>query len=391
MGTRVRPDAELSDVLKRYYTDYTTLHKPTEAKQRIFEALQKCRTSALGGHVQQCERCGKTQISYNSCRNRHCPKCQVSNRERWIQARCDDLLPVGYFHVVFTIAHQLNAYCLEDPKYFYDALFECSRDTLMSFGYDTTHLGAQLGMIAVLHTWGQNLSLHPHVHLIVPAGGITEDNQWKRSRNGAKYLFPIQALARTFRGKFMERWLAWHRMKKRIIPLDLRRELYALNWVIYAKEPFGGPKDVIEYLGRYTHKVAISNHRLISVDDAGVKFHYTDYKDGNKRKQMHLSGTEFLRRYALHFLPAHFHRMRHYGFLSNRNKPKLKQLQLSMGVIRKKREKLSWQEFSRQHLNYDPELCKHCKTGRLVVIEVLMPRAPPARLSNLSSYRNQHF
>lgn len=391
MATVVRPVIELSDVLKRFYDSYQKAHQPNPYQRRIFTAISQCRTEALGGHVDQCTACGHQRNSYNSCRNRHCPKCQAGDSARWIEARQADLLPVRYFHVVFTLPEQLNVFCLEDPRYFYKSLFDSSVDTLLSFGHDHRHLGAQMGLIGVLHTWGQNLSLHPHVHFIVPAGGITETGHWKNARSKGTFLFPQKALAQVFKAKFLERWIHWHKQRKRKVPFDLRRQLYDMNWVVYAKQPFGGPEQVVEYLSRYTHKVAISNHRLKQLTEKEVIFQFKDYRNHSRTKLMQLSGEEFLRRFSMHFLPSGFHRMRHYGFLSNRNKGKLKRLQMQMGIPIKKAEKLNWKQFSIRHLNFDPDACPRCKTGRMTTISVINCRAPPKRESAKLSMISTQF
>jgi hypothetical protein len=377
MATAARPALELSDVLHLHYPRYLHEHRPAFGVRRMFGAIAACRTARLGGHVQQCTRCNHKRISYNSCRNRHCPKCQVTNRERWILARQADLLPVVYYHVVFTLPQELNAYCLRQSGYFYDALFTCSRDTMLQFGYDPKHLGAQLGMVSVLHTWGQTLALHPHVHMIVPAGGVTQSGHWKSSRGKGQYLFPAKALAKVFRAKYMEQWKRWHLLNKVVPDKGIQRLLYEKNWVVYCKQPFAGPQAVIEYLGRYTHKIALSNHRLSKVDEQGVCFRYKDYKTGGANKQMHLSGVEFLRRFALHVLPYGFHRMRHYGFLANRNKHKISMLQSSMKAVRPKAAALSWQAFCKQQLGFDLDACPHCKTATLVAVQTFAARPSP--------------
>ena len=262
-----KASVELSDIVQRYGKAFEQAHWPGIDQRRVLKAIAQCRTSALGGHIDQCSSCGKLRVSYNSCRNRHCPKCQGTNRERWIEQRESELLPIKYYHVVFTLPEELNRYCMHDPVYFYNSLFTCSRDTLMTLAWDTKHLGAKLGMVAILHTWGQTLSLHPHVHLIVTGGGETETGHWRQSRSKGKYLFPEKVMSQLFKGKFMEAWLNWHKQKRQPVDQATRTALYNKQWVVYCKLPFGGPQGVIEYLGRYTHKVAISNQRLVKVDE----------------------------------------------------------------------------------------------------------------------------
>ena len=342
--------------------------------RRTLSALQRCRSASLGGHVDRCDHCGHIRISYNSCRNRHCPKCQNTQREAWIENRKRDLLPVPYFHVVFTVPDKLNGLFKHHPVELYNLLFSCCWKTLSQFSF--TRLQAETGMVAVLHTWGQNLSLHPHLHCIIPGGGMDYKNMWKQvpvSANGKVFLFDVTSLSRVFRGKFMAGL-------QKIIPLqkDLIRSLYKTDLVVYAKEPFAGPEQVVEYLGRYTHKVAISNHRIIKINDDGVAFRWRDYRD-NREKIMQLSGTEFLRRFCQHILPRRFVRIRHYGLLSTSHRGDLRQLQSELGIIVPVgKEKKNWKEICRKHLNYDPDLCPHCGKGKMLTIERLLPgRSPP--------------
>jgi Putative transposase/Transposase zinc-binding domain len=371
----LRPAFELAQVIERFAKEFAEQHHPNAYLRRTLSALERCRTAALGGHVDRCDQCGHIRISYNSCRNRHCPKCQNTQREAWIENRKQDLLPVPYFHVVFTIPERLNKFFLADPAGIYNLLFECVWNTLAQFSYSRLH--AEMGMIAVLHTWGQNLTLHPHVHCIVPGGGLDYQGHWKQVRvsaSGKVFLFDVKCLSRVFRGKFMERL-------KKSLPLDksLVRELYKTDWVVYAKEPFGGAEQVVEYLGRYTHKVAISNHRIVTIGDDGVTFRWRDYKDGNKEKTMHLSGAEFLRRFCLHVLPARFVRIRHYGLLSTTKRDQLRKLQRSRGLfVSDVVEKKHWKDICREHLHYDPDLCPNCGKGKMITMERFFPeRSPP--------------
>jgi hypothetical protein len=372
-----RPVLELADVVRKFRDLFEDNHHPLKQHKRVLNAIDKCRTAALGGHVDACERCGHQRISYNSCRNRHCPKCQGTNRERWILQRQDDLLPVSYFHIVFTLPEQLNCYCLRFPKAMYNMLFEAGHDTLTKLGKDEKQLGATTGMISVLHTWGQNLSLHPHIHCIVPGGGISKAGHWKACRNKGKYLFPVKVMSAIFRGKFMELFKLFCKNENVDVPQQVIHSLYATAWVVYAKQPFMGPQQVIEYLGRYTHRIAISNHRIISICNTHVTFSYKDYKHGGKQSSMTLDGCEFLRRFCLHILPPGFRKIRHYGFLSNRAKPNLKLQQMKMGVSIIKKEKRSWQQITKQQLGFDVELCPQCKTGRMVTVHYFDAHAPP--------------
>lgn len=328
----------------------------------------------MGGHVDQCDQCGHIRISYNSCRNRHCPKCQNTQREAWIESRKQDLLPVPYFHVVFTVPDKLNELFLHHPVTLYNLLFASAWETIAQFGY--TKLQSETGMVAILHTWGQNLSLHPHLHCVVPGGGINFKGQWKQvktSVNGKVFLFRVENLSAVFRAKFISG------LQKQL-PQDQQfiRELKQTNWVVYAKEPFAGPEQVIEYLGRYTHKVAIGNHRLLNVDETGVRFRWRDYRD-NTEKVMTLTGDEFLRRFCQHILPRRFVRIRHYGLLSTARRQQLRELQLAFGIkVQEVKEKKHWKVLCREHLNYNPDLCPKCGKGNMVTIEILAgPRPPP--------------
>jgi predicted Zn-ribbon and HTH transcriptional regulator len=312
-----RPVHELAEIIRQYKTSFTAKHQPLLNHLSVLNALEKCRTAALGGHVDACDQCGHLRISYNSCRNRHCPKCQSTNKERWILARQQQLLPVSYFHVVFTLPQELNTWCMHYPKQTYDLLFAASQQTINAFANDQKHLGAMAGMISVLHTWGQNLSLHPHVHLIIPGGGIAASGCWKNAKSKGRYLFPVKAMSAVFKHKYMEGFLQLLKNENKSLDPSVRETLYNKSWIVYAKSPFGGPQQVIEYLGRYTHKVAISNHRIVSIENDKVSFSYKDYTDGSKQKIMTLEAAEFLRRFCLHILPPGFRKIRYYGFMAN--------------------------------------------------------------------------
>jgi hypothetical protein len=309
----------------------------------------------------------------------HCPKCQATNRERWIEARQQDLLPTTYFHVVFTLPHELNGYCQKHPKELYNILFSASKETIETFGNDAKHLGAQTGMVSILHTWGQNLSLHPHVHMIVPGCGITPAGYWKQAKTKGKYLFPIKAMSIVYKNKFMEKLKHFLQTEKQEMDVQLRKKLYNLNWIVCAKQPFGGPQQVIEYLGRYTHKIAISNHRIKDVSKGMVTFSYKDYAQGSQQKLMTLTGEEFLRRFCLHILPPRFMKIRHYGFLASRVKPQLRRHQMQIGVLIQNKEKQNWKAISKAKLNYDVDACPCCKTGRMIRIHSFEANAPPPK------------
>lgn len=338
---------------------------------RTLSAIKNCRTLAMGGRVEQCDSCGKQHLFYNSCRNRHCPTCQGHKREEWIRAREAELLPVAYYHVVFTLPSELNTLALHKPKQLYDILFKTAWATLKQFGKTE---GLQLGMIAILHTWGQNLSLHPHLHCIVPGVGVDGSGNANRAGKSKKYLYCVESLSLVFRAKFVAEIRTLNLGKQ-----ALYDKLFSKNWVVYAKTPFGSPKSVIEYLGRYTHKIAISNYRIKAITDTHVTFSYKDYKTEGKKKIMTLTHEEFVRRFAQNILPKRFIRIRHYGILSSTYKrKKLPDLQKRLGM-----KMLPQCKPKMLH-----GICPTCKKGRLKVIMQFDSRGPPAfsliKLQNLA-------
>jgi len=330
-GAPLRRRVELADLVRTHGTGYRATHRLTRGQHRALRAIAACRTAALGGHVETCDVCGAIRIAYNSCRNRHCPKCQTLAKERWLQARKADLLPVEYFHVVFTLPHSLNALAQGNPRILYGLLFHAARETLAVFGDDSRHLGGEVGGLAILHTWGQTLEQHLHLHCVVPGGALTRDGaKWLPAKPG--FLFPVRALAQVFRGKYLTGLQqAFTRGALRFVGSvagladsaafqAFVGSLRAADWVVYAKPPFAGPTQVLEYLGRYTHRVAISNDRLVNIADGQVRFRWKDYAHGNRVKTMMLAAEEFLRRFLLHVLPGGFVRIRHFGFLANRGR-----------------------------------------------------------------------
>jgi hypothetical protein len=357
----MRPQAEVADVLRLLGKEVEKIGlNPWQL--RTLSAIRRCRTAALGGHVDACDACGTVHISYNSCRNRHCPKCQGHKREAWMQARRTELLPVPYFHVVFTLPDALDHLALSKPRDIYGMLFDTAWSTLRTF---SKAQGVRMGMIAILHTWGQNLSLHPHLHCIVPGGGIGAHGKWRNIRKDGKFLYPVKALSKVFRAKFCAAL-----REKGLGSKSLMDPLFARPWVVYAKRPFGGPKQVIEYLGRYTHKIAISNHRLLCVENQGVSFSYKDYRQGGQQKIMILPPVEFVRRFAQHILPKGFVRIRHYGILSSCWKPeKLPQLQAMLQV---RPSEAPASEGTMLHR------CPSCREGVLRTILYFGERGPPS-------------
>jgi hypothetical protein len=326
-----RPTVEVADILRAQGDRFLDRYQRSLDFQQLkaFRAIQRCRTAALGGHIDACPKCGHRAISYNSCRNRHCPKCQAQVREHWLAARERELLATSYFHVVFTVPHELNVLALDNQRLFYDLLFTVSAKTLLKVAADPKHLGAEIGVISILHTWGQNLLLHPHIHCAIPAGGLSPDRScWIRPRY--PFFLPVKVLSRVFRGKFCAGLKRLHRRQQLRCtgpasaladPKQFRqllRRLHRQDWVVYAKPAFGGPMKVLRYLGRYTHRIAISNQRLLAFDGERVTFRWKDYAHGGKQRKMTLLATEFLRRFFLHVLPKGFVRIRYFGFLANR-------------------------------------------------------------------------
>lgn len=319
-----RPTVEVADLLHAQGDRFIEKNRTWLSYQQlaVLRALKNCRTAALGGHVDRCSKCGHQAISYNSCRNRHCPKCQTQARQRWLAARQQELLGVPYFHVVFTLPHDLNPLCERNTGLMYKLLFRASAETMLEVAADPKHLGAHIGFLSILHTWGQNLSLHPHVHCVVPAGGFSlERRRWIHPKYA--FFLPVKTLSRVFRGKFLELLRRAFRRKKLTLSSasgfhSLVNKLFRQDWVVYAKPAFGGPEAVLRYLGRYTHRVAISNHRLVAFDGERVTFRWKDYAHGNRQRLMTIHATEFLRRYVQHVLPRGFVRIRHYGYLANR-------------------------------------------------------------------------
>jgi len=359
----LRPRYELASILKHHEQEIPDI-VPNRWKQRTLFALARCRTAQMGGHIDRCDHpgCGKLHLSYNSCRNRHCPKCQGHLKERWIEAREQDLLKATYFHVVFTLPECLNELALQYPEKVYDTLFKVGWGVIRDFGANPRFLGAKTGMIALLHTWGQNLSLHPHLHCIVPAGGVTKSGKWKQTKSNGKYLFPVREMSRVFRARYAEAL-----GKTTDISRPIRQQMFAKKWVVYAKRPFYGPKQVISYLGRYSHKVALSNHRIKDIRDGKVHFSVKDYRNGGKTTILALSDIEFIRRFALHILPKGFTRIRHYGLLSSSKKATCKaQIDSQIGAV-----------YVVQRVPSLQRKCPTCRKGVMVTVAVFDQRGPP--------------
>jgi hypothetical protein len=386
---------EVGDIFRQYGEGYRQQHPLSLSQHKAISAISACRTAQLGGHVDQCERCNHVRISYNSCRNRHCPKCQSLAKERWLEARKAELLAVRHFHIVFTLPHELHPLIRANEAVCYRLLFHTAAQTLIQLGREKKHLLAQVGLLAVLHTWGQNLMYHPHLHCLVPAGGLSLDGKkWIHSRK--RFFLPIKVIARLFRGKFLAGLkAAFEQGKLRCLGNlqhiqdtktlnDYLRPIYQKEWVVYSKPPFGGPQQVIEYLGRYTHRVAISNDRILTLENDRVRFRYKDYSDGAKQKIMTVAADEFIRRFLLHILPRGLHKIRYYGLMATRNRKTLltqARQQLGQPPIEPPAH-TRWHELLEKITGKDPFQCPKCQEGRMQYKYLLPPqnRAPPAGL-----------
>jgi len=382
----VRPRRlETADVFRSRERDFVSRHPLSSRQRKAFRDIVACRTAALGGWVRRCDRCDHQEISYRSCRNRHCPKCQGTNRAKWLEARAGELLPVPYHHVVFTLPGELGPIALQNQRTVYGILFRAVSETLRTIAVDSKHLGARIGFLAVLHTWGQTLTIHPHVHCLVPGGGLSPDGgRWVSCRPG--FFLPVRVLSRFFRRRFLalldaERrkgGLGFHGVlghlqdpaKWRALVSGLRRH----DWAVYSKPPFGGPEQVLRYLARYTHRVAISNQRLLSLEGGRVRFRWKDYRGGGQPRVMTLEADEFIRRFLLHVLPKGFVRIRGFGFLANRNrKEKLRLCRRLIGCG----QPVAALDRAGGEPTTDPQapLCPACRQGRLLPPEILPPVA----------------
>ena len=385
---------EVADIFRAYGPRYRQIHDLSIRHLRAMRAIEICRTSVLGGHKYKCDVCGSFTISYNSCRNRHCPKCQSLDKERWIEARKKEVLPTHYFHVVFTVPEDIRPIALRNQEVVYGILFKAVAETLKELAKDPKHLGAQIGLISVLHTWSQTLIDHPHVHCIVTGGGLSPDGaRWISSK--PKFFMPVKVLSQIYRGKFLDFLKQAYEsgklsfagkigeLKEKKQFNELLNKLYGQSWHVYCKPPFKAAEKVVEYLSRYTHRVAISNERIVRIEQGRVTIRYRDYADGDRIKEMTLDALEFIRRFLLHILPDQFVKIRYYGILSTRNRnTKLRKCKELFGVpiSQADDEELSWQELLKKLTGIDPTLCPHCKKGKLILFEVLNPetsRSPP--------------
>jgi Putative transposase/Transposase zinc-binding domain len=393
-----RPRPTVAEVIRSVLDEFLETYGSglTPEQRRALQDLTACRTAALGGHVLACLECGHQQIAYNSCGNRHCPTCQATAAARWLEVRTAQLLPVPYFHIVFTLPDVLDPIALANPRIVYDLLLRSAADTLLELAADPKHLGAQTGLLAVLHTWGQNLQFHPHVHCVVPGGGLSPDaTQWVSSPRD--FFLPVRVLSRVFRGKLLAGLRAAyaagqiHFAPRRALrggPAEFQRLLSAAaatDWVVYAKPPFGGPQQVLKYLARYTHRVAISNSRLLSFDQGEVCFRYKDYAHGKRKRVMTLSALEFVRRLMLHVLPRGLVRIRYYGILSNRHRHQKLTLcrELLDSGAPAGAESLETAEPTEGAVSVAPtRVCPRCGSARMILIEEFPPLGVAVELSS---------
>ena len=396
-----RPKLEVADVFRRYGPAYRQEHADSlsRGQRRVMSAIELCRTAALGGHLEQCDSCGHQRPAYHSCRNRHCPKCQSLARAQWLQDRQAELLPTEYFHVVFTLPEEIAALAYQNKEVVYGILFRAVAETLRTIAADPQHLGAEIGFLAILHSWGQNLLFHPHLHCVVPGGGISADGQrWIACRPG--FFLPVRVLSCLFRRLFLDYlqtafdqgklqfFSSLERLRDQKTFVQYLAPLRRIKWVVYAKRPFGGPEQVLNYLGRYTHRVAISNNRLLDIDHGQVSFHWKDYRHGDQQKTMTLQADEFIRRFLLHVLPDGFQRIRHYGFLGHRyRQAKLALCRQLLGVVLTltgpalQQDKPNYRDLYEKLTGKSLRDCPVCHAGHMLAIAVLpaADRAPPFR------------
>lgn len=368
---------DVSDIFKLSGEEYRQSNGMSQKQHKVMTAIVQCRTESCGYHLDRCDRCSHTEENYNSCRDRHCPTCQNISRNKWVSARLNDIIPVPYYHAVFTLPHQLHQLIIHNKELIYDLLFSCAANTLLTFGRDPKWLGGEIGFYGILHTWGQTLWQHPHVHFIVPGGALTDEDQWIKPRYRSKFLFPVHALSKVFRGKFIEGLKTAHSEKKLSFPpeehhLSHRNKfeqwlniLVSRNWVVYCKRPFGDAEQVVRYIGRYTHRVAISNRRIVAMTNNSVSFKYKDYKDKKKIwKTMKLEAHEFIRRFLWHVLPDGFHKIRHYGFLANGRSKK------NISRIKQILQKFDTKRLIAKVNDWRPT-CPKCMKGSLVPLIII--------------------
>ncbi len=389
-----RPKLEVADVFRHHGEAYRQQHGTSMSvrQRRVMTAIEVCRTAVLGGHLERCDQCAYERNAFNSCRDRHCPKCQCLARAQWIEDRQSELLEVPYFHVVFTVPEEIAAIAYQNKELVYGILFQATAETLKTIAADPQHLGAEIGFFAVLHTWGQNLQHHPHLHCVVPGGGLSPNGQrWVSCR--PNFFLPVRVLSRLFRRLFLESlrkafdagklqfFAALESLRDRQAFAQLLARMKGCEWVVYAKPPFAGPQQVLDYVGRYTHRVAISNNRLLDIENDQVRFQWKDYRDGDQIKTMTLSADEFIRRFLLHVLPDGFQRIRYYGFLGNRyRREKLEQCRRLLGMppaeqTNARPEEKDYRDRYEELTGISLHKCPQCNQGHMLVVEIL-PRLP---------------
>jgi hypothetical protein len=384
-----RPLFEVADVIRRHGEAFLAAHGGSlgTEQRRVLRRLAECRTAALGGHVDRCDACGHQELSYNSCRDRHCPKCQAGAAAEWFRAREGEILPVPYFHVVFTLPHELGPLALANRRTVYDLLMRTAASTLLDVAAKPRPLGARLGFFGILHTWTQTLDFHPHVHFVVPAGGLAPDrDEWIPARKN--FLVPVRVLRNVFRARFLDDLLHLYergalRLPESTEPAEFRRRLNDLRrkkWVVYSQPPFAGPAAVVKYLARYTHRVAISNARISNIDDHGVDFRYRDTARGGRERQLRITGTEFLRRFLMHVLPHRLVRIRYYGFLAARHRTAMLALCRQLLAARERPVPKGQSETPAPHEQEsetarESVLCPRCRAGRMIPIGEIEPES----------------
>lgn len=378
----MRTNIELGSIINQFGSGLLAKTNVTVLQLKVLDRLTFCRTASLGGHEEVCKSCGSVRYSYNSCGDRHCPKCQAAKQAFWIDDLMQNTLPVKHYHIIFTVPHQLNAVCLHNQRMYYDLLFSAVWNTLHSFGY--THYGAETGTVCVLHSWGQNMSLHPHIHCIVPAAGYTMDGRWKEIGHSGKYLYPVQQMSDAFKGKFLDS-LKRSLRKQNELPLfnDMIQLVYETKWVVHCEPSLASAEHVVKYLGQYTHRVAITNQRILNIADGKVTFIAKDYREGAIKKPVTLDGIEFLRRFTMHILPLRFVKIRRYGIYNHTLKRNLN-LQFAelekptiSAIIKQKQPSETRLERFERLTGINPCICPACKSGLMVrVRELPRIRAP---------------
>ncbi len=386
----MRTRFELADAVNLFQSGLLTKTTLTTLQLKVLNKIALCRTAVLGGHEEKCDNCGTVRYSYNSCGDRHCPKCQAAKQAFWIDDLIKSTLPVKHFHIVFTVPHELNAVCLHNQRMYYDLLFAAVSQTLRSFGY--THYGVESGAVCVLHTWGQNLSLHPHIHCIVPAAGYTLDGQWKNIGHSGQYLYPVHQLSEAFKGRFLDSLKRSLRKQNELVLFNAAvQQAYKTKWVVHCEPSLAGADHVVKYLGQYTHRIAITNQRILNIAGDKVTFIAKDYRDNAVKKTVTLDGIEFLRRFTMHILPRQFVKIRRFGIYNHTTKRNLalkfvpeEKPDIDDIIKRKQPPETNLQRLERL-TGINPCICPVCKKGKMILIKILPRIRSPGRWIELSS------